>query len=358
MDMEKIKAFLQNKGAAAVSFAILLAAAAFALKYGADHRPFSQNQTAMDTAMKSIVYLCGYNGEGEEVSQGSGFVILDSAHVMVNLSTIIPSQAYCVFTTDGRSFMAAEVSAYDAEWDWAVLRLEEDTGLAPLELGNSGNPDVGSDAVVLCAAGKTQRMAAKGTFNGMEKDSDLAGKAIKINADYLPFAGGAVFDSSGEIRGLTRAGEGQAAQGSVHAIPAGHFPQSLSQWTPQTPVELYYTLHPEEAYQQACVPVDLNILCGDPTSYDNMDLVLEEQVDFVTDLEEFVDLKSQVLGLVAADQSEVLVVLSDLTAVAEGMQWKKGMTVRVYGTCFYRDGMADMPPSIVLDAQIVEILPE
>ena len=338
-----------------VAAAAMVVIAAFTLKYAADHRDFSQNVPAMNQALESVVFVRAYDPAGTRVSQGGGFVVFDGKTVVTNLKTIGEGMTVSVFAGDGRAFEAVSVSAYDADWDWALLLLGEDTGLAPLELGAAQDASPGDGAVILSAASKSQRIISLGTFNS-SVSGPLAGPALCITADYAPLQGGVVFDQAGRAVGLTCPADPEAAEDLIFAVPMDKLPPQGDNREVQTLEQVYLETHPEASYERECIWLGIDTLCANPARHDGRKVGLEGYVRQVDDLVQLGATDSTIVYLTSgkADTNSVRVIITPGTTVEEDCQWTQGTKLRVYGECLYGDDFGAELTCIYVDAKIVK----
>ncbi len=353
--MSGFKFFSKEKGFVIVAVAAAIAIAAFALKYASDHRDFSKNTSAMNQALESMVFVNAYNQAGAQVAQGGGFVVYNGKTILTNFRTVGESTAVSVFTGDGRSFEAVAVAAYDADWDWAILLLGEDTGLAPLTLGSAHDTSIGSRTVILSAASKIQRIVTPGTFNS-RISGPLSGPALCITADYAPLQGGVVFNEKGRAVGLTCLGSQEAAEGLVFAVPIERLPAQSNSWEARTLAQVYFETHPEALYQQECHWLSIETLYLNPIQYDGQAVGLEGHVVQVDHLNQSGTTNSTVVWLTSgkSDTNRVRVIVTPGTAVNEGCQWKEGEKLRVYGECLYATDFGAEFACANIDAKIIE----
>lgn len=353
--MSRFRLFSKEKGMVIVAVAAATAIAVFALKYASDHRDFSENASAMDRALQSIVYVNAYDQAGTLVAQGGGFVAYDGKTVMTSFETVGESTAVFVFTGDGRSFEAVSVAAYDADWDWAILLLSEDTGLAPLTLGSADGTSIGNRAVILSAASKTQRIVTLGTFNSRVL-GPLSGPALCVTADYAPLPGGIVFNEKGLAVGLTCSGSQKAAEGLVFAVPIERLPPPSGSWEAQTLLQVYFDTHPQALYKQECHWLSIETIFLNPTQYDGQAVCVEGYVVQVDHLSQSGATNSTVVWLASEKSatSRVRVIVTPGTAVSDSCKCEKGTKLRVYGEYFYATDFGTEFACANIDAKIIE----
>lgn len=142
-----------------------------------------------------------------ESAAGSGFIIDKSGLIVTNNHVIANSNSITVILHDGTSLQAKLIGA-DKKTDLAILKVETDIELKPVEWGNSDNAKVGNWAL---AIGNPFGLATTVTLG------IVSAKARDINAgpfdDFIQTdapinrgnSGGPLFDLSGKVIGVNTA---------------------------------------------------------------------------------------------------------------------------------------------------------
>ena len=142
-----------------------------------------------------------------ETAAGSGFIIDETGYIVTNNHVIANSSSITVILHDGTSLQAKLVGA-DKKTDLAILKVETDIGLTPVEWGNSDNAKVGNWAL---AIGNPFGLATTVTLG------IVSAKARDINAgpfdDFIQTdapinrgnSGGPLFNLDGKVIGVNTA---------------------------------------------------------------------------------------------------------------------------------------------------------
>ncbi|MFV0407696.1 MAG: S1C family serine protease [Propioniciclava sp.] len=154
-------------------------------------------------------------------SAGTGMVLTADGQVLTNYHVVAGTTAVTVTIADTGQSYAATVLGHDAVQDVALLQLADATNLDPVTLDDDGVTVADTLTVVGNANGGGELVAAQGTVTGVDQSvtvrnrNDLAELTgvIETNADAEPGdSGGPMFDSEGEVSGMTTAGSQTYAQ--------------------------------------------------------------------------------------------------------------------------------------------------
>ena len=195
---------------AALIAAAIIATLLFTNVIPLGRQAFSQSPEAIADAENSVVMIYCYDDEENEVATGSGVILFDDSTVVTNYHVIETAMQVKLSTQQDFTFEVAEILAYDIDRDIAILKTSEPTGLTPLPLGDSA------------AVMKGEAVTAIGSPLGIKNTVStgvLSGRTHNGIFDELQFtapissgsSGGALFNESGEIIGITYASfiEGQ-----------------------------------------------------------------------------------------------------------------------------------------------------
>ena len=162
-------------------------------------------------------------------ASGSGFIITPDGYIVTNYHVVEDANEIKVTTYDDESYKA-ELVGYDESNDIAVLKIGAN-GLTPVVLGNSDNMKVGDSVVAIgnplgeltfsLTTGSISALNRKITINNTAMD--LIQTDCAINSGN---SGGALFNSYGEVIGITNAKySGDSFSASIDnigfAIPIG-----------------------------------------------------------------------------------------------------------------------------------------
>lgn len=158
-------------------------------------------------------------------ASGSGFILTEDGYIVTNYHVIENSNSIKVTTYDDTAYEAALIG-YDESNDIAVLKIDA-AGLIPVVLGDSDTLNVGDTVMAIgnplgeltfsLTSGVVSALNREVTFsNGLTMD--LIQTDCAINSGN---SGGALFNSYGEVVGITNAkssGNGSSSEASVDNI--------------------------------------------------------------------------------------------------------------------------------------------
>lgn len=110
-------------------------------------------------------------------ASGTGFVVTADGLIATNKHVTQDTRAsYTVFTNDGKEYKAT-VKAVDPSFDIAFLKVDA-TGLTPLELGDSGNLQVGQNVIAIGnALGQFQNTVTTGVVSAVGRSIEAGDSA-------------------------------------------------------------------------------------------------------------------------------------------------------------------------------------
>ena len=159
---------------------------------------------------------------------GSGFVLSDDGYILTNYHVVEDSTSIKVSMYDGSSY-DAQLIGYDESNDIAVLKVDAEN-LSPVVLGDSGNLNVGDSVVAIGnPLGELTFSLTAGVVSALDREVTLSGNVTMelIQTDCAinsGNSGGALFNLSGEVIGITNAkysssGSGASIDNIGFAIP-------------------------------------------------------------------------------------------------------------------------------------------
>ncbi len=164
----------------------------------------------------------------QETGGGSGFIVSSNGLILTNKHVASDLNAsYAVFLNDGRKF-DAKILAQDPIQDLAVLKIDA-TGLPTVELGDSGNLELGQTAIAIgnalgefrntVSAGVISGISRKITASGSDFGTETINNVIQTDAAINPGnSGGPLLNLDGQVIGINVATV-QGAQNIGFAIP-------------------------------------------------------------------------------------------------------------------------------------------
>lgn len=199
--------------------------------------PGAQGQTtatdatdATDAQEEGLVYINTVVDYGSGEGAGTGMVLTSNGTILTNHHVIEGATRIKVEIVSTGETFDADVVGYDDVSDVAVLQLQGASGLDTVDLDESGDVQVGDEVTAVGNANGdgAAASAAAGTVTALEQSitaqSDAGAEQltglIEIDADVVSGdSGGAVYDSDGEVIGLTTAASSGQADITGYAVP-------------------------------------------------------------------------------------------------------------------------------------------
>ena len=141
-------------------------------------------------------------------ASGSGFIITSNGYIVTNYHVIEDASEIKVTTYDNESY-EAELVGYDESNDIAVLKIDE-TGLTPVVLGDSEQMNVGDSVVAIGnPLGELTFSLTTGSVSALNRKITINNTAMNLIQTDCAInsgnSGGALFNSYGEVIGITNA---------------------------------------------------------------------------------------------------------------------------------------------------------
>lgn len=193
----------KKKLAILISLSVIVVAVIGAFAYKL-FLPFSKNTAAIEKAASSVVKIYCYDYEGNESATGSGFIAFDDQTVVTNYHVMEEAYTCKVSTDEDKTFEVESVLAYSKEQDLAIIKLKESTGLKVLKLGDSEKIKKGEVVTAIGSPLGIKNTVSQGVLSGrlMEENMDVLQFTAAISSGS---SGGALFDESGKVIGVTYA---------------------------------------------------------------------------------------------------------------------------------------------------------
>lgn len=177
---------------------------------------------------------------GQPQDIGTGFIVDAGGLIVTNKHVVSdPTLSYKVVTKDGKEYDAVKISR-DPGNDIAIIKIDA-SNLKPVELGDSGNLQVGQFVIAIgTALGEFRDTLTTGVVSGLGRGitagSSLEGyvekldDVIQTDAAINPGnSGGPLLNSAGQVIGINVA-IAQGAQNVGFAIPINTVKESLEQF--------------------------------------------------------------------------------------------------------------------------------
>lgn len=165
---------------------------------------FSDNTKLISQAESSVVKIYCYDYNGKEVCTGSGFIAFDGQTIVTNYHVASEGYTLKVSTDQDISYDVDSIITYSKEKDISILKLLQDTGLKPLPFGNPDDVEKGENVTVIGSPLGIKNTVSQGVLSGRipAKDFDILQFTAAISSGS---SGGALFNSNGEVIGVTYA---------------------------------------------------------------------------------------------------------------------------------------------------------
>lgn len=172
--------------------------------------PFSENVDAIAEKEASVVKVFCYDHNGKEIATGSGVVLFHNDMIVTNYHVIEDTYSVKISTNQDITYNVSGLWHENEKQDIAILKLEKETDLIPLQIGDSAAIKKGETVTAIGSPLGIKNTVSKG---------NLSARIMQDGYDVLQFSapisngssGGALFNEKGEIVGITYASfvEGQ-----------------------------------------------------------------------------------------------------------------------------------------------------
>lgn len=153
--------------------------------------------------------------EQREVGGGSGFIVSEEGMILTNKHVILSDNAdYSVLTNDGQTF-PAKVLAKDPVQDLAVIKIEPESPLPVVKLGDSGKLQIGQTVIAIGnVLGEFQNSVSVGVISGLGRTiTAQGGGLVETLEDVIQTdaainqgnSGGPLLNLKGEVVGINTA---------------------------------------------------------------------------------------------------------------------------------------------------------
>ena len=157
-------------------------------------------------------------------ASGSGFIITANGYIVTNYHVVEDGSNIKVTTYDNTVY-EAELVGYDESNDLAVLKVDADN-LTPVVLGDSDNMSVGDNVIAIGnPLGELTFSLTKGVVSALNRKVTINKTAMNLIQTDCAInsgnSGGALFNSYGEVIGITNAkysGSGSSSSASIDNV--------------------------------------------------------------------------------------------------------------------------------------------
>lgn len=170
-------------------------------------------------------------------ASGSGFILTENGYIVTNYHVVEDAGEIKVTTYDDTVY-EAELIGYDESNDLAILKVDAEA-LTPVVLGDSDNMNVGDSVVAIGnPLGELTFSLTSGTVSALNRKVTISSTAMTLIQTDCAInsgnSGGALFNSHGEVVGITNAkysGSGSSSAASIDnigfAIPINSVKESI-----------------------------------------------------------------------------------------------------------------------------------
>ena len=231
-------------------------------------RPFSENTIRINRAVQSVVMLSCYNMKDELIASGSGFVAIEDDYVITNCHVIDYCTRIQVLTEQDITYDVVDVVAYNKDIDIAILRLEKNTGLPILPIGNSEEIKKGEKITAIGSPMGIKNTVSTGILSGRLLNQDSGVDELQFTAPISSgSSGGALFDESGCVIGVTYASISEGQNLNL-AIPIEKVMEIyLEREMPISLSQFVESVHPGYEYYTQSQFVEFDELLSEPDKY-------------------------------------------------------------------------------------------
>lgn len=153
----------------------------------------------------SVVLIKTFDGRGQALGLGSGFVIKESGIIATNYHVINGASSATVNFENGASFKVSYIKGYDIDRDVAALQIDA-SGLKALPLADSTNNVLGEKVVAIGNPLGLQNTISDGIISSLNRSVD-GNNFIQTSAPISHgSSGGPLFNMEGEVIGINSAG--------------------------------------------------------------------------------------------------------------------------------------------------------
>ena len=162
-----------------------------------------------------------YGYQMEASAAGSGFILTDDGYIVTNYHVVEGANAIQITTYDNESY-DAELIGYDESNDIAVLKVNA-KNLTPVILGDSDQLNVGDSVVAIGnPLGQLAFLLTSGSVSALNRRISISNVAMNLIQTDCAInsgnSGGALFNSYGEVIGITNAKYSSSGASNTAAI--------------------------------------------------------------------------------------------------------------------------------------------
>ena len=162
-----------------------------------------------------------FGQQTQQAASGSGFILTADGYIVTNYHVVEDADSIKVTTYDNNSY-DAKLIGYDENNDIAVLKVEA-KNLTPVVIGNSDNMNVGDSVVAIGnPLGELTFSLTTGAVSALNRNVTIENTAMTLIQTDCAInsgnSGGALFNSHGEVIGITNAKYSSSGRNSGSSI--------------------------------------------------------------------------------------------------------------------------------------------
>ena len=171
--------------------------------------------------IKTSVTTNYFGYQTQAAASGSGFILTTDGYIVTNYHVIEGAESIRVTTYDNNSYDATLIG-YDESSDVAVLKIDA-KDLTPVTIGNSDNMNVGDSVVAIGnPLGELTFSLTSGSVSALNRKVTISNTAMNLIQTDCAInsgnSGGALFNSHGEVIGITNAKYSSSGNSSSASI--------------------------------------------------------------------------------------------------------------------------------------------
>ena len=162
-----------------------------------------------------------FGQQTQQAASGSGFILTADGYIVTNYHVVEGAESIKVTTYDNKSY-DAKLIGYDENNDVAVLKVDA-KDLTPVVIGNSDNMNVGDSVVAIGnPLGELTFSLTTGAVSALNRNVTIENTAMTLIQTDCAInsgnSGGALFNSHGEVIGITNAKYSSSGRSSSSSI--------------------------------------------------------------------------------------------------------------------------------------------
>lgn len=171
--------------------------------------------------IKTSVTTNRFGYQTQSAAAGSGFILTADGYIVTNYHVVEGAEDIKVTTYDDKTY-EAKLIGYDESNDVAVLKVDA-TGLTPVVIGDSDNMNVGDSVVAIGnPLGELTFSLTSGAVSALNRKVTIENTAMNLIQTDCAInsgnSGGALFNSHGEVIGITNAKYSSSGNNSSASI--------------------------------------------------------------------------------------------------------------------------------------------